>query len=642
MESLIQEMEKFDFSSDEKENIAKAFEEMDTDGNGQIDADEIGSFLALVNCKTAQYKIRMMLEESDLNKDGKISVYEFLKMYEKLNKNKYEKEFKKAVTAKAGIKSTQNSTISNEGTQHSYSEEETAAFSHWIYRSLKDDPDCKTKVQNLEGDELFGRVNDGILLCKLINKSVPETIDERAINKKGLNIYRKQENLNLVLNSASSIGCSIVNIRASDIGEGKPHLVLGLLWQVIRIGLFSKIDLFRTPELAALLQEGEELEDLMNLSPDELLLRWMNYHLANSKTYQILKNGEKVKNFSSDIKDSIAYACLLEQIQPRDEETNDYALMPPITADTSAPNDHARAEKILKQADRLGCREFVTADDIVKGNAKLNMAFVANLFNTHPALNYEDFDQEIIEETREVKTFRNWMNSLGVSPRVNKFNRDLGDGLVLLQLYGHIKKDIVDWNKVNTPPYKSPGENMKKRENCQYAIKVGKQLGYKIIGIDGNNLYDGDEMATLAVVWQLMRGYTLKILERISYDGKAATDPEIVNWVNTTLEKGGKDSRVRNFKDSSISTSRVVLDLIDSISPGSIDYAVVTDGESEEDKFSNAKYAVSMARKIGARVYALPEDLVEVKPKMVLTMFACLMGRGLDNVNTEEAAAQES
>ena len=32
-----------------------------------------------------------------------------------------------------------------------------------------------------------------------------------------------------------------------------------------------------------------------------------------------------------------------------------------------------------------------------------------------------------------------------------------------------------------------------------------------------------------------------------------------------------------------------------------------------------------MARKIGARVYALPEDLVEVNPKMVLTVYACLM-----------------
>lgn len=32
-----------------------------------------------------------------------------------------------------------------------------------------------------------------------------------------------------------------------------------------------------------------------------------------------------------------------------------------------------------------------------------------------------------------------------------------------------------------------------------------------------------------------------------------------------------------------------------------------------------------MARKTGARVYALPEDITEVKPKMVMTVFACLM-----------------
>lgn len=42
-----------------------------------------------------------------------------------------------------------------------------------------------------------------------------------------------------------------------------------------------------------------------------------------------------------------------------------------------------------------------------------------------------------------------------------------------------------------------------------------------------------------------------------------------------------------------------------------------------------ARYAISMARKIGAKVYALPEDLVEVSPKMVMTIFACLMGRGM-------------
>jgi hypothetical protein len=35
-----------------------------------------------------------------------------------------------------------------------------------------------------------------------------------------------------------------------------------------------------------------------------------------------------------------------------------------------------------------------------------------------------------------------------------------------------------------------------------------------------------------------------------------------------------------------------------------------------------------MARKIGARVYALPEDLAEVNQKMVLTVYACLMSVG--------------
>ena len=50
---------------------------------------------------------------------------------------------------------------------------------------------------------------------------------------------------------------------------------------------------------------------------------------------------------------------------------------------------------------------------------------------------------------------------------------------------------------------------------------------------------------------------------------------------------------------------------------------------------ANAKYAISMARKAGARVYALPEDITEVKQKMVMTVFACLMALGyVPNMDT--------
>lgn len=49
----------------------------------------------------------------------------------------------------------------------------------------------------------------------------------------------------MALNSASAIGCHVVNIGALDLKEGKPHLVLGLLWQIIKIGLFADIELSR-------------------------------------------------------------------------------------------------------------------------------------------------------------------------------------------------------------------------------------------------------------------------------------------------------------------------------------------------------------------------------------------------------------
>uniref|UniRef100_A0A8C7THZ1 Lymphocyte cytosolic protein 1 (L-plastin) n=1 Tax=Oncorhynchus mykiss TaxID=8022 RepID=A0A8C7THZ1_ONCMY len=109
-------------------------------------------------------------------------------------------------------------------------------------------------------------------------------------------------------------------------------------------------------------------------------------------------------------------------------------------------------------------------------------------------------------------------------------------------------------------------------------------------------------------------------------------DDTIVTWVNDTLTQAGKGT-ISGFKDGSIVTSMPVLDLIDAIQPGSIRYDLIkVEDLTEEEKLNNAKYAISMARKIGARVYALPEDLVEVKPKMVMTVFACLMARGMKRV----------
>ncbi|XP_060911518.1 plastin-3-like [Labrus mixtus] len=614
-------------SKEDIEEMRESFGKFDLDGNGFICDYELHEVLKESGHPLPRYMVREIVQKLDRDKDNRISFEEFLSIVKELKGSEIAKTFRKAINKKEGILAIGGtSELSSEGTQHSFSEEERYAFVNWINTALENDPDCQHVLpMDPNTDSLFKSVKDGIVLCKMINLSVPDTIDERTINKKKRTLFTEQENLNLALNSASAIGCHVVNIGALDLSEGKPHLVLGLLWQIIKIGLFADIELSRNEALAALLRDGETLEDLMKLSPEELLLRWANYHLENA-------GQPKINNFSSDIKDSRAYFHLLNQISPKGTD-EDKPCIDISMAGLSEKDDVKRAEAMLQQADRLGCRQFVTPNDVVSGNPKLNLAFVANLFNKYPALTKpenEDIDWGLLEgETREERTFRNWMNSLGVNPHVNHLYGDLQDAMVILQLYEKIKVS-VDWNnKVNMPPYPKLGTYMKKLENCNYAVERGHEAKFSLVGIAGVDLIDGNPTLTLALVWQLMRRYTLNVLEDLG-EGQKVNDDIIVKWVNKTLAEAGKTTKISSFKDKDISSSMAVLELIDAIQPNCVDYDLIKTGSlSEEDKLENAKYAVSMARKIGARVYALPEDLVEVRCKMVMTVFACLMGRGM-------------
>uniref|UniRef100_A0A8C2H727 Plastin 1 (I isoform) n=1 Tax=Cyprinus carpio TaxID=7962 RepID=A0A8C2H727_CYPCA len=611
-------------SREDLEDLREAFNKIDIDNSGYVSDFELQELFREASFHIPGYKIREIVEKfmaGDTNKDEKISFEEFVAIYQELRSKEVRETFRKCISRRDGIRSFGGtSRISSEGTQHSYSDEEKVAFVNWINKALADDPDCKQLIpMDPETDSLFKSVKDGILLCKMINLSQPDTIDERVINTKKCTPFTMTENLVLALNSASAIGCTVVNIDAQDMKAGTPHLVLGLLWQIIKIGLFLS---------SRVLIASEELDHLMSMSPEDLLLRWVNYHLKAAGWQQI-------RNFSDDIKDSRAYFHLLNQISPKGDGDDEMRIDIDMSG-FSERDDEKRAELMLRQADRLDCRQFVTPNDVVAGNHKLNIAFIANLFNTYPALNRparNGIDYAIEGETREDRTFRNWMNSLGVTPHVNHLYSDLQDGLIILQLYERIQVS-VDWTRVNKPPYTILGSNMKKLENCNYSVALGKkEAKFSLVGIGGENINEGSPMHTLALVWQLMRRYTLKVLSDIG-DGEKVSDQVIINWVNNTLKQGQKDSYINSFKDKSISTSLPVINLIDTIVPKAIKYEMVKSGDmTPEDKLNNAKYAISMARKIGVRVYALPDDLVEVRPKMVMTVFACLMGRSLKKVD---------
>jgi plastin-1 len=82
--------------------------------------------------------------------------------------------------------------VGESGFTHSYLVEEKICFAKLVNEFLKAEEDLADVVLplNPENDDLFHAMESGVVLAKLINIAVENTIDFRAMNKKkNLNIY---------------------------------------------------------------------------------------------------------------------------------------------------------------------------------------------------------------------------------------------------------------------------------------------------------------------------------------------------------------------------------------------------------------------------------------------------------------------
>ncbi|KAI8637092.1 fimbrin [Parasitella parasitica] len=583
------------------------FEECDLDTDGLLDQREIQQA-----CKDTGYsdnydEIRANLKQVATSATGKIDVEEFIDLANRLKEGRNKGAFD-VHQHKIRVQGA------NSDATHTINEDERTEFTRHINGIMEMDPDVSYRLPIPTNTmQLFDECRDGLILCKLINDAVPDTIDERVLNvKKKMNNFQMVENNNIVINSAKAIGCSVVNIGSQDIIEAKEYLILGLIWQIIKRGLLNKITIQQHPELYRLLEEDETLEEFLKLPPDVILLRWFNYHLKAAGWER------RVSNFSKDICDGENYTILLNQIKP-DECSR---------APLQEQDVLKRAEMVLQNANAIGCRKYLTPKAMVSGNPKLNLAFVAHLFNTHPGLEplteeeapeVEPFDAE---GEREARMFTLWLNSLNVEPGVYNLFEDLKDGLILLQAFDKVQPELVQWRMVSK---KKPLSRFKQLENCNYAVRLGQENGFSLVGIQGADIVDEQKTLTLGLVWQMMRENIVRTLQSLSEGGRPVTDMDMVKWANETAQKGGKQSKMNSFRDPSLRTGVFFLDVLDGMKPGIVDASHATAGNTDEDAFNNARLAISIARKLGATIFLVPEDIVEVRSKMNLTFVGSLM-----------------
>ena len=51
----------------------------------------------------------------------------------------------------------------------------------------------------------------------------------------------------------------------------------------------------------------------------------------------------------------------------------------------------------------------------------------------------------------------------------------------------------------------------------------------------GSDIMEGNQTLTLALVWQLMRAYTLSLLSKLNEDGTPIVESEIISWANNKV-----------------------------------------------------------------------------------------------------------
>ena len=72
-----------------------------------------------------------------------------------------------------------------------------------------------------------------------------------------------------------------------------------------------------------------------------------------------------------------------------------------------------------------------------------------------------------------------------------------------------------------------------------------------------------------------MRAYTLSLLRKLSPDGSPIVETEIIEWANQRLKEGGRGVTIRHFQDKVNRTALPVINLIDAMRPGTVNFDIV-------------------------------------------------------------------
>jgi hypothetical protein len=285
--------------------------------------------------------IASLTQEDDSDNDGRFDFNDFLTVFAHEKDSGKESELWSCLCKHQELK-----TVAGLRGDRSSDHVEVTAYA--------EDPDDNHVVPiNTTDGSLFKVVHDSILLYKVCELASPGCIDRCAIaTGEKLSIDSLLQQCTLAVVSAKSIGATTSDIRPNDVRDGTLHLVFECIRQLFLLALMKDIELAQHPELVRLLKEAESIGDLIKLSPEQFLLRWLTDHIGKAGS---------------------------DRVQP----TSTRIFPTPRCSPSCSTRLHRTAigRRSMRPttgsaADEIGCRKFIRPRQIVGGHPTLNLAFV--------------------------------------------------------------------------------------------------------------------------------------------------------------------------------------------------------------------------------------------------------------------------
>ncbi|CAD5207567.1 unnamed protein product [Bursaphelenchus okinawaensis] len=194
-------------------------------------------------------------------------------------------------------------------------------FTKWINYHLE------THSSSGQISNLYTDLRDGVFLCHLIEVLTGDAlpVNKAFVSKR----VHHMTNLQTCLTHLRGRGLELVNNNASDLADGNPRIILGLIWQIIlHFQVETAIELLREWGLDASSQGGTILVSdepsssssfdtpttsrasfRLQQTPDRILRRWLASEIG-------LHYGIRVEDMDRSWKDGVAFCALVHRCRP--------------------------------------------------------------------------------------------------------------------------------------------------------------------------------------------------------------------------------------------------------------------------------------------------------------------------------------